>query len=255
MARIFVSYRREDAAGFAGRLKDELKRRFGDVEVFRDVDDIASGEDFVERLDRALRDCRVLIAVIGQNWLAKKNAQGIARLHDADDFVRREISSALLGDVLVIPVLVNGARMPDEVDLPDDLKALARRQAHELADSRWDYDIGRLGDRIEETLGPAATVPPDLTGTWDFPNGSYWTVDQSGRDVTIHEVHYDSREIWKEGTGTIEGNSLTFKLDLVFQGGHYTEGELRLSQDARQLTGVAVTHPRGSRDRVVLVRR
>ena len=207
MARIFVSYRREGAVGFTGRIKDELERRFGDVEVFRDVDDIAAGEDFVERLDRALQDCRVLIAVIGRSWLTVTNAEGTARLHESDDFVRREIGAALSGNVRVIPVLVNGARMPNEADLPDDLKLLARRQAHELTDSRWAYDIGQLGDRIQESLGPggeptragrrrwfattAAVIalviagfagwrysagPPDLSGTWNFPNGSYWII-------------------------------------------------------------------------------
>jgi hypothetical protein len=248
MARIFVSYRREDATGFAGRIKDELERRFGDVEVFRDVDDIASGEDFVERLDGALRDCRVLIAVIGKSWLAAQNAQGTARLHDSDDFVRREISAALAGDVRVIPVLVDGAQMPNEADLPDDLKLLARRQAHELADSRalviaaiaqWHY----------------ASRPPALDGTWGFPNGSYWIVEQADRDLTIQEVHYDSREVWKKGKGTIDGDSLKFKLDLVFQRGHYTEGELRLSKDGRRLTGIVVTHPRDIRNEVVLTKR
>ena len=285
MARIFVSYRREDTTGFAGRIKDELERRFGDVEVFRDVDDIVSGEDFVERLDRALRDCRVLIAVIGRNWLTVRNAKGTGRLHDSDDFVRREIGAALTGDVRVIPVLVDGARMPAKADLPDDLKLLARRQAHELADSRWDYDIGRLGDLIQETLGlgtkpkpaakwrwPVAAAviglviaalvqwrfalgPPELEGTWDFPNGSHWIVEQADRDLTIQEVHYDSSEVWKKGKGTIDGDSLRFKLLLVFQRGYYTEGELRLSGDGRQLRGVTVTHPRNTQDEVVLTKR
>ena len=286
MARIFVSYRREDAAGFAGRIKDELERRFGDIEVFRDVDDIASGDDFVERLNRALHDCRVLVAVIGQNWLAAKNTEGTSRLHEPDDFVRREISAALTNDVLVIPVLVNGAAMPDEADLPDDLKLFARRQAHELADSRWDYDINRLGDRIENSLGVdgkpkpagrrrwlAATAalvvvglagfagwrysagPPDLAGTWDFAIGSYWIVEQTGADLTIQEVHYDTREVWKRGQGKIDGASLVFKLDMAFQKGYYSEGKLRLSDDGRRLTGAAVSQPRNTKADMVLTRR
>jgi len=226
MASIFVSYRRDDAAGFAGRVEDELERRFGDVEVFRDVDDIASGEDFVRRLDHALQSCRVFVAVIGKTWLTARNADGTRRLDDPNDFVRQEISAALRRDVRVIPVLVDGARMPAEADLPEGLKSLARRQAHELSDSRWDYDMGRLASTVEETLGPqpkpkpakrrwlataAAVValaiagvagwhyasgPPDLDGTWDLPNGSYWIVEQAGRDLTIQEVHYDSREVW-----------------------------------------------------------
>ena len=90
MARIFVSYRREGTTGFAGRIKDELERRFGGVEVFRDVDDIASGEDFVERLDRAIRDCRVLIAVIGRNWLTARNEHQKPRPDQGQDYQQEE---------------------------------------------------------------------------------------------------------------------------------------------------------------------
>jgi len=285
MASIFVSYRRDDAAGFAGRVEDELERRFGDVEVFRDVDDIASGEDFVRRLDHALQSCRVFVAVIGKTWLTARNADGTRRLDDPNDFVRQEISAALRRDVRVIPVLVDGARMPAEADLPEGLKSLARRQAHELSDSRWDYDMGRLASTVEETLGPqpkpkpakrrwlataAAVValaiagvagwhyasgPPDLDGTWDLPNGSHWIVEQAGRDLTIQEVHYDSREVWKKGQGSIDGDSVEFRLDLVFQPDYYTEGRLRISGDRRRLTGVAVTQPRNTQADVVLTKR
>lgn len=286
MAGIFVSYRRDDAAGFAGRLEDELERRFGDVEVFRDVDDIVSGEDFVRRLDRALDSCAVLIAVIGSSWLTARNAGGARRLDDPDDFVCREIAAALERDVRVIPVLVDGARMPAQADLPDKLKALVRRQAHELSDSRWDYDIGRLAASVGEALGRQtkpkprkrrwlvsaagiamltiaggvgwwllASGPPDLSGTWDFPDGSYWIVQQTGADLKIQEVHHESREVWKKGQGSIDGDAIGFRLDLVFQEGYYTEGQLRLSRDGRRLTGVAVTRPRNTQDEVVLTRR
>lgn len=285
MGSIFVSYRRDDAAGFAGRLEDELERRFGNIDVFRDVDDIASGEDFVRRLDHALESCAVFIAVIGRSWLTARNADGGRRLDDANDFVRQEIGAALGRDVRVIPVLVDGARMSAEADLPDDLKSLARRQAHELSDSRWDYDIGRLAASVEETLGPqskpkpakrrrlataaAAAVlvmagvvgwyytsgPPDLDGTWDLPNGSYWIVEQTGTDLKIREVHYDSREVWKKGQGSIDGDAVEFRLDLVFQEGYYTEGRLSLSGDRRRLTGVAVMRPRNTQDDVILTKR
>lgn len=285
MPSIFVSYRRDDAAGFAGRIADELERRFGDVEVFRDVDDIASGEDFVRRLNQALQSCRVLIAVIGKSWLAARNANGVRRLDDPNDFVRQEIGAALGRDVRVIPVLVDGMQMPDEKDLPDALKALARRQAHEISDSRWDYDIGRLAASVEAMLGPrrgrrlpsrrwlvtaaaiavlaiagavgwyAASKPADLGGTWDFPNGSYWIVEQTGAELKIQEVHYESREVWKKGQGSLSGETVHFRLDLVFEEGYYTEGQLHLSRDGRRLTGVAVTRPPNTQNDVVLIRR
>jgi hypothetical protein len=284
MGSIFVSYRREGGSGFAGRIEADLQRRFGQAEVFRDVDDLASGEDFVQGLERALDSCRVLIVVVTRSWLTATGESGRRRLDDPGDFVRQEISAALRRGVHVIPVLVEGASMPAEADLPDVLKPLARRQAHELADSRWDYDIGRLADSIEATLGarrgPRAgrrrvvlagaavaltaavaagwhyvSRPPDLDGTWDLPNGSYWIVEQAGRDLTIQEVHYESGEVWKKGRGSIDGDSVEFRLDLVFQAGYYTEGRLRITGQGRRLTGVAVTHPRNTRDEVVLSKR
>src|SRR5512134_189386 len=154
MSRIFISYRREGGAGFSGRLADDLGRRFGAHEVFRDVEDIASGDDFVARLDKALRDCRVLLAVIGKTWLTAAS-NGRRRLDDPNDFVRLEIGHALAAGVRVIPVLVEGARIPAERDLPDGLKPLARRQAHELSESRWEFDVDRLARVIEAELGTA----------------------------------------------------------------------------------------------------
>jgi hypothetical protein len=285
MGSIFVSYRREGGSGFAGRIEADLQRRFGQVEVFRDVDDLASGEDFVHGLERALQSCRVLIVVVSKSWLTAAGASGARRIDDPRDFVRQEISAALRRDVQVIPVLVEGARMPSEADLPDELKPLARRQAHELADSRWDYDLGRLADNIEATLGAGArrgragrrrlvlatagvalaaavaagwyyvSRPPDLDGTWDLPNGSYWIVDQTDRELTIQEVHYESHEVWKKGRGSIDGDWVEFKLDLVFQPGYSTEGRLRITGRGRRLTGVAVTHPRNTRDELILNKR
>jgi len=287
MASIFVSYRREGGSGFAGRIEADLQRRFGQVEVFRDVDDLAAGEDFVQGLERALGSCRVLIVVIGKTWLTASGPNGARRLDDPHDFVRLEVSVALRRDVRVIPVLVEGAGMPSEADLPDDLKPLGRRQAQELTDSRWDYDIGRLAGSIEEALGTgghrapvakkrrrivlaiaavvviAAAVagwryalrPPELAGTWDFPNGSYWIVDQTGHELTIREVHYESREVWKKGRGSIDGDRVDFKLDLVFERGYSTEGRLRIEDGGRRLIGTAVTRPINSRTEVILSKR
>ena len=89
MGSIFVSYRREGGSGFAGRIEADLQRRFGPGEVFRDVDDLTSGEDFVQGLERALQSCRVLIVVIGKSWLTAAAGSGARRLDDPRDFVRQ----------------------------------------------------------------------------------------------------------------------------------------------------------------------
>lgn len=149
---IFLSYRRHgDSVGFAARLADNLEARFGEEQCFRDIEDIESGADFVRTIEEAITSCRVMIVVIGTDWISMTDAEGSRRLDDPDDFVRVEVAMALRRDIRVIPVLVCGASMPSPEDLPDDLQGLWRRQAVELTDLRWDYDVGRLVETIEES--------------------------------------------------------------------------------------------------------
>lgn len=159
MGGIFISYRREDAAGHAGRLFDRLKARFGKAAVFMDVEGIDAGVDFVERIDAAVGGCEVLLAVIGRNWLEARNAQGMRRLDDARDFVRLETGAALTRGIRVIPVLVEGAQMPAEDALPVPLQGLARRQAVELRDNRWDADVEHLIHTLEPILHTSSAQP------------------------------------------------------------------------------------------------
>ena len=112
-SRIFISYRREETAFPAGWLYDRLNDRFGEAQVFKDVDSITLGDDFVEVITRAVGSCDVLLAVIGGRWSTMTDETGKRRLDDPDDFVRLEIEAALARNVRVIPVLVDGARMPD----------------------------------------------------------------------------------------------------------------------------------------------
>jgi TPR repeat protein len=141
---VFISYRREDSAGYAGRIRDRLIQKFSSAQVFMDVDNIEPGLDFVEILGERVGDCDVLLAVIGKNWMNCRDAEGNRRLDDANDFVRIEIESALGRNVRVIPTLVDGATMPRGDDLPDGLKPLARRNAVEISHTRFDSDAERL---------------------------------------------------------------------------------------------------------------
>jgi hypothetical protein len=162
MAEIFVSYRRGDSAGHTGRLVDGLERRFGRAAVFQDVQSIEAGRRWDQVIADGVGNCRALVAVIGREWLAA-GADGRRRIDDPQDHLRREVATALERGIPVIPALVEGARMPGAAELPDDLKALARWQAHELSDSRWDYDIGRLMDALARAagLGPPAAAPAE----------------------------------------------------------------------------------------------
>src|SRR5262245_691953 len=122
-----------------------------------DVAGIAPGVDFVEAIDRAVGSCDALIVLIGREWVTCTDASGRRRLDDPGDFIRLEVSAALRRNVRVIPALVEGASMPRADSLPQDLQSLARRQAIELSDTRWETDLQRLVDALQ---GERAPVPP-----------------------------------------------------------------------------------------------
>ena len=153
MSGVFISYRRGDAAASAGRLSDHLKARLGPGQVFMDVDGIEPGVDFHQVISDNVSQCDALIAVIGPDWLSD-------RLYEENDFVRIEIAAGLERDVRVIPVLVDGAEMPTAEQLPDSLKALARRNAAKLYHSRFSDDAGRLADVLERIISPDAAPTP-----------------------------------------------------------------------------------------------
>jgi formylglycine-generating enzyme required for sulfatase activity len=148
---IFICYRRDDSTGHAGRLYDRLTAHFGSEQIFMDMDQIEPGEDFVQVIEEAVGSCQVLLAVMGRNWLTSSDEEG-RRLDNPNDFVRLEIAAALARDVRIIPVLLQGARMPRPQDLPEDLLPLARRQAFDLSDQRWRQDVDRLVGTLEKTL-------------------------------------------------------------------------------------------------------
>ena len=141
--KIFISYRREDSAGHTGRLYDSLQAHFGQESLFMDLTAIESGQNFVDAIKAAVGSSDVLLAVIGRQWLTCTGPNG-RRLDDPQDFVRTEIAAALERRTPVIPVLVEGAAMPSAEALPELLKPLAERNAHELSDNRWSFDVERL---------------------------------------------------------------------------------------------------------------
>jgi hypothetical protein len=142
--QIFLSYRRTDVGGHAGRLTDALTRRLGAKSVFQDVTAIAPGQEFTVAIDRALDACDAVLAVIGPGWLTATTPQGNRRLTDPDDYVRIELARALARKARVIPVLAGGSSLPAAADLPDDLQGLVRRQGVVLHDETWHSDVDGL---------------------------------------------------------------------------------------------------------------
>jgi TIR domain len=152
MSGIYLSYRRIEAGGHAGRLVDHLSRHFGSGSVFRDIDTIQRGEDFAQAIEFALNACDVALVVIGNTWATGTGQDGRRRLDDPKDWVRLEVAAALRRNVLVIPVLVDGARLPDPASLPEELRPLCRRHACELTDLRWSYDVGELVKDLQKVI-------------------------------------------------------------------------------------------------------
>ncbi len=146
--RIFINYRRDDTGGYAGRLCDTLGQYFGDGRVFRDVDGIAAGANFEEVLKNTAQRSDAMIVLIGPGWTSVMDAQGKPRLHDADDWVVREIAAALEKNIPLYPVLIENAAMPRAEELPPVLHQLTRHNALAVSDQRWQSDVTRLAKVI-----------------------------------------------------------------------------------------------------------
>ena len=169
MRAIFISYRRDDSEGQAGRLYDDLARTFGDSSVFMDVAAIEPGLDFRKVIDHNVASCGVLLAVIGPGWLDAKDETGQRRLDNPMDFVRLETASALKRDIPVVPVLVRGARMPRADQLPPDLAELAYRNGLELTHARWDSDVEILVKALHRHIKDEAAAPEQSSRTASAP--------------------------------------------------------------------------------------
>jgi hypothetical protein len=157
--RVFISYRRQETAAYAGRIYDAMVARFGEDNVFMDVE-MAPGIDFVDHINEVLSGCAALIVVIGSSWATVEGDGGLPRLQNPDDFVRLEVANGMRHPTAtVIPVLVGNARMPRADQLPEDLRPITRRNAMELSDGRWRYDVGRLNETLEELLAGLTGFP------------------------------------------------------------------------------------------------
>ncbi len=156
---VFISYRRDDSAGYARALGDALALEFGAARVFIDVDDIAAGQAFGDVIQQQLGSAQLLLVLIGRRWLGERDGAA-PRLFDADDFVRREVATGLARGAVVLPVLLDGAAMPKAQQLPPELQALVGRQALTLDNARYADDLQRLMDAVRAVIGvPTAATP------------------------------------------------------------------------------------------------
>jgi hypothetical protein len=171
--RIFISYRREDAAPAAGWLFDRLAAHFGPQQVVKDVDLDRPGRNAAEVIAAAVASCDALVVLIGRQWLTAAGPDGLRRLSDPGDSVRLEIEAAMARDIGVIPVLVNGADLPPAGALPPSLTGLARADELELSPNRAEAEVVWLLQVLDQTVadrqaaqaGPAGQVGDQRTIT------------------------------------------------------------------------------------------
>ena len=180
---LFIAYRRADA-GHADRIGERLIAYFGPGQVFKDVESLSPGADFVDVVREMLQRAFAMVVIIGPAWLDTQ------RLSDREDLHREEIRTALERSIHIVPVLVNGASVPRKDDLPDEIRPLVRRHAIEITDTRWDYDVGRLEEHLAQTLARSpkrhaflAQVPP-----WGH-KGIQWIEDNPAPDPKQHDGH------------------------------------------------------------------
>lgn len=180
--KLFISYRRSDARGIAGRLSDTLSVYFGDERVFRDIENIEGGADFGDVITQALQTADAVIVLIGPDWLSLKNDKGQRRLEDPQDWVAQEIASAIELKKPIFPVLVENASMPHAEELPDRLKPLTRYNALSISDDRWKADVLRLGKIISFEIPSASerrierarkTISSSLVASLSFTAGIF----------------------------------------------------------------------------------
>ena len=281
MPSVFLSYRRADTGGYAGRLAESLEGRFGRGSVFQDVEAIAPGSDFAQAIAAAIGRCQVAVVLIGDTWGSERDANGRLRLEDPHDFVRLEVASALRAGTPVLPVLVEGGKMPSAAALPSDLAQFARLQALELSDTRWEYDVDRLAQAVRTLAGErprpsprrralawgiaaaaalavigyaALERPPSVAGRWNLTDGSFWSIVQHRGELEIEETHYQSKQVWKHGTGKLTGSRVQFRLELRYGGPRRWEGSLELAPDAATLSGHLRDLQTGEQQLLVLTR-
>jgi hypothetical protein len=149
---IFLSYRRGDSAGITGRIYDRLAARYGKDAVFRDLDSIPLGADFMARIRQSIQQSAVQLVLIGPTWVEALGEDGRRRLENPQDPVRQEVETGLSSHILVIPVLLDGMPVPAPDRLPESLRPLLALNSQPVRTPDFDHDIERLIAAIDDRM-------------------------------------------------------------------------------------------------------
>jgi hypothetical protein len=157
LTRIFVSYRREDAAHATARLSERLNGRYGKEAVFLDIDNIDLGLNFQSTINSALQSTSIVIVVIGRQWLSATDSKGRIRISQESDYVRQEIAASIRLKKAIIPILLDGQEMPLSEDLPEAIRLLSAMNGAAISYRNFDSDLDSLITRLDRLLYPIWT--------------------------------------------------------------------------------------------------
>ena len=222
MGSIFISYRRQDTAAYAGRLCDRLMAHFDASKIFMDIDAIDPGTDFVAVLTEKMRLCDVMLVVLGPDWVSIRDENGNLRLSDPNDFVRQEVAMGLERQIHLIPLLVGGAQMPAENELPQAISALTRRQAMVISDNYFHRDVDALIQNLHK-IGLAGSDKVEITGDWHAEvksqTGQIYNIEMCLEQLNDRILGWVRYPTGKGGIldGRLEGRMLSFKTEHVPQ--------------------------------------
>lgn len=217
MESVFLSYRREDSAGYAGLLAEHLSSDIGHEHVFMDVHDIVPGQDFAQAIENTISACQAVIVVIGPRWVLDLKQRG-----GNDDFVLHEVSVALRRNVTVIPVLVGGATVPLAAELPESIAALSRRQALELRDASFEEDTKLLVQALRRVPGFSKPPVRARRGAWILAGAVLVTAAAIGTMRWQQRPGLDVSGVWIADMQKPNQSPFQVRFDLAAYGGNLT---------------------------------
>ena len=239
---VFVNYRRDDSSSESLAIFNALRQEFGENSAFMDISSLEVGVLWPEEIQSTLNGSKVVLAVIGSNWLrAGSDEWGQRRIDRENDWVRQELAMAITANKRIIPVLVNGARMPPTEVLPDSIKALSQRQGIELRRDYWNHDIKLLLAQLSEIINPPSDYNTSL-GPYprNFPEGPDPLSDDKIQKILETELH-----LWKKLIAPLPENPSEVRVEL------FREFRFRSFQDAIRFMilvapgcDIAMHHPR-----------
>lgn len=226
MSKIFISYRRIDSAGFSGRLWENLCIEFGTDNIFMDVENgIAKGEDFPDVIQKKLNESSVVLVVIGDKWLNCIGTNGTPRIKNENDWVRSEIKTALDKKSLLIPVLIDDAKMPDKDDIPENIQKFCYKNAITLRSTSWASDVSKLVSTLNKILWAErvrviaiktipiifATIFSATIGGWIIWDSKFFSANR-----IVYETNFKTKSEW---------NGLDYSIEIIGNKCSYLDGK------------------------------